>query len=49
MASSSGFRGGGGGHWFEPWFDPLVGGGVISLGVAPIPSCVLQLRGVGLL
>jgi len=28
MASSSGFLRGG--HWFEPWFDPLVGGGMAS-------------------
>jgi len=41
MASSLGFLGGGGGHWFEPWINPLIGGGVTLLGVAPIPSYVL--------
>jgi len=39
----------GGGHWFEPYFEPLVGGGVTSPGAAPVPPYGLLLPGDELL
>jgi hypothetical protein len=39
----------GGGHWFEPCFEPLAGGGVSSPGAAPVPPYGLLLPGDELL